>query len=270
MSLLDLLRKPKARKRSAIPPGWVVYAIGDIHGRLDLLEMLIAAIGRDHAESAPQQQALIVLLGDYIDRGPSSAGVIEAIINLEARTGLTVRALKGNHEQALLAFLSDSAKGAPWLAHGGVEALASYGVIASRTPPLSELLSIRNQLLSVLPQDHLAFFQGLKTLLIFGDYIFVHAGLRPGRPINEQTEHDLLWIRDDFLRKPWPESTVVVHGHTPVSEVEVDSNKIGVDTGAFATGILTALRLELDQRRLVQVSTGPTPSWTTSEASPWE
>lgn len=270
MSLLDLLRKPKAKKLSAIPPGWVVYAIGDIHGRLDLFEMLIDAIGRDHAQSAPRQQALIVLLGDYIDRGPSSAGVVEAIIHLEARTGMTVRALKGNHEQALLAFLSDPGKGAPWLAHGGVEALASYGVIASRTPPPPELPQIRNQLLAVLPQDHLAFFRGLKTLLIFGDYIFVHAGLRPGRPIDEQTEDDLLWIREDFLRKPWPESTVVVHGHTPISEVELEGNKIGVDTGAFATGVLTALRLELDQRRLVQVSTGPTPAWATSEASPWD
>jgi len=256
MALLDLLRRPKTTKVAAIPAGWVVYAVGDIHGRLDLFDMLVEKIRNDHARCVPRQRGLVVLLGDYIDRGPSSAGVIDSILNFGTSTGLTLRALKGNHEQALLNFLSDPVGGAPWLSHGGIEALASYGVGAPPSPQPSDLTEIRNQLAEALPAAHLAFLRSLKTLLVFGDYIFVHAGLRPGRPIEEQTEADLLWIRDDFLRKPWLDDSVVVHGHTPISAVDLDSNKIGVDTGAFATGVLTALRLQGSQRELMQVSVG--------------
>jgi serine/threonine protein phosphatase 1 len=261
MALLDLFKRPKATKASAIPSGWVVYAVGDIHGRLDLFNMMIEAIRNDHAQCVPRQRGLVVLLGDYIDRGPSSAGVIDAILNFETSTGLVLRPLKGNHEQALMAFLNDPIAGAPWLSHGGIEALASYGVTVPRNPPAADLTEIRNKLAAALPPEHLAFLRSLKTLLVFGDYIFVHAGLRPGRPIEEQTENDLLWIRDDFLRKPWLDDSVVVHGHTPISDVELRSNKIGVDTGAFATGVLTALRLQGSQRDLLQVSVGgPAPA----------
>ncbi|CAN5153131.1 metallophosphoesterase family protein [soil metagenome] len=256
MSLRGLFGRTKPAKASAIPPGWVVYAIGDIHGRLDLLRLLVSEIQRDHASHPSGAQGLIVLLGDYIDRGPASSEVLSDILTLEARIGLTVRALKGNHEQAILAFLADPITGSPWLLHGGNETLISYGVALPRQANPIELSDARASLAEALPEAHLAFLQGLKTLLAFGDYIFVHAGLRPGVPVQEQSEHDLLWIRDDFLRRPWTGDQVVVHGHTPVEEVEINARRVGVDTGAFATGILTALRLEGASRALLQVSVG--------------
>lgn len=256
MSLRGLFGRTKPAKASAIPPGWVVYAIGDIHGRVDLFRLLVSAILRDRGSSGSGTHGLIVLLGDYVDRGPASSEVIADILTLEARTGLVVRALKGNHEQAILAFLADPVSGAPWLLHGGNETLLSYGVALPRHANPLELIEARARLAEALPADHLAFFQGLKALLVFGDYIFVHAGLRPGVPVQEQSEQDLLWIREDFLRRPWTGDHVVVHGHTPVDEVEINARRIGVDTGAYATGVLSAIRLEGPTRALLQVSVG--------------
>lgn len=224
-----------------------LYVIGDTHGRLDLLERVIRAIDRDVAERGGA--ALTVTLGDYIDRGPQSRGVIERLSVNPFPTPYV--ALKGNHEALLEAFLADPEAGSQWRRLGGLETLASFGV------PVQQLMLGRNyeeaavRLREALTRQHLDFLASLKTSLAVGRYFLCHAGVRPGVPLERQREDDLLWIREEFLHSIADFGKIVVHGHTPVAEPEVLPNRINIDTGAFMTGRLTCVVLEKDQHRFL-------------------
>ena len=224
-----------------------LYVIGDIHGRLDLLDRLIDAIKRDVDEYG--NDCLTVTLGDYIDRGPNSRGVIERLL-ANPFPGDYV-ALKGNHEALLENFLDEPGIGGRWRHLGGLETLHSFGV------PVASLMVGRNydqaaeQLRAALSPEHTKFLASLKTSLTVGRYFLCHAGVRPGVPLERQNEEDLLWIRDEFLSSKMDFGKIVVHGHTPTDEPEVLPNRINIDTGAFATGRLTCLVIDQDQRRFL-------------------
>jgi len=224
-----------------------LYVIGDIHGRLDLLDRLIDAIKRDVDEYG--NDCLTVTLGDYIDRGPNSRGVIERLL-ANPFPGDYV-ALKGNHEALLENFLDEPGIGGRWRHLGGLETLHSFGV------PVASLMVGRNydqaaeQLRAALSPEHTKFLASLKTSLTVGRYFLCHAGVRPGVPLERQSEEDLLWIRDEFLSSKMDFGKIVVHGHTPTDEPEVLPNRINIDTGAFATGRLTCLVIDQDQRRFL-------------------
>lgn len=226
--------------------GELVYAVGDVHGRYDLLKALLARVAADFATRAVGRRPILIFLGDYVDRGPDSAKVVEALLWLRRRADLDVRLLKGNHEAAMLDFLDDPAAAAAWLRFGGIETLASYGVLAPEADDGATGLSrARDELLERMPASHLKLLQGLELMLQVGDYAFVHAGVRPRTALACQDEQDLLWIRKPFLEAPGPFEKVIVHGHTWISDrPQVFDHRIGVDTGAFATGALTAVRLE--------------------------
>ena len=241
--------------RSPAPPstgGRLVYAVGDVHGRLDALTPLVADIRADAARHRGKGPPLLVMLGDYVDRGPESAGVIELILKLSADPALEVCALMGNHEAALLAFLDDPAGAAAWLDHGGGSTLASYGVQPPARVGDQGWSEARDALIAALPAAHLNFLRGLKLMTVAGDYAFVHAGVRPGVPLDRQADQDLLWIRQPFLDAPGPFEKVIVHGHTPAEEPQILPHRLGVDTGAYATGVLTAARLQGEAQGLLQ------------------
>ncbi len=233
-----------------MPPGQRVYAIGDVHGRLDLLKALLDKIEKDCRENPPQAAAL-VCLGDYVDRGPYSKQVVRTLIRgLPASFQVTL--LKGNHEDLLLSFLRNPYAGLNWLENGGDATLVSYGVPkhlvqdAFRHP--DALLEAARAFRMVLPVGHLLFYQSLALYHRVGDYFFVHAGVRPGCALEHQREQDLLWIRSDFLDWPGDYGAVVVHGHTPSRFPENRKNRIGLDTLAYATGRLSAVALEGSKR----------------------
>jgi len=216
-----------------------IYAIGDIHGRLDLLERAIAAIRRDVDEHGPA--TLTVTLGDYVDRGLQSRGVLDRLVENPFPTPYV--ALKGNHESLFEAFLADPTSGPYWREQGGLETLRSYGVRVFGPGPIG-FAKAREQLLVALPPSHLQFLRSLKLSYSRGNYFFCHAGVRPGVPLDQQSEDDILWIRDEFLDSTRDFGKIVVHGHTPVAEPEVLPNRIAIDTGAFATGRLTCVVLD--------------------------
>ena len=231
---------------SARADGETIYAIGDIHGRYDLMKALLAQIAGDYPGRTAGRRPTLIFLGDYVDRGPDSAKVIEALIWLKRRPDLDVRLLKGNHEAAMLDFIDDPATTAAWLRFGGAETLAAYGVPA---PEADEgevgLARARDELLERMPASHLRLLQGLELMLVVGDYAFVHAGVRPKIALAAQDEQDLLWIRKDFLEASGGFEKVIVHGHTWIGDrPQVFDHRIGVDTGGYATGALTAVRLE--------------------------
>lgn len=244
------------KKDRAGPPstgGRRVYAVGDVHGRHDLLEALLREIGRDVAATPPGDRPLLVFLGDYVDRGPGSAQVVEAVLRLRHEGDFEIRALKGNHEEALLRFLDDPHFGSTWAEHGGSATLASYGVRppATRTDPVA-WTDAAQAFAATLPAAHLAFYRGLDLMTEVGDYAFVHAGVRPGIALAHQEERDLLWIRGEFLQASGPFGKVIVHGHTPMEEPQVTPHRLGLDTGAYATGVLTAVRLDEASQRFIQ------------------
>lgn len=238
---------------ATVPDGEVVYAIGDIHGCSDLLSALLARIERDAARGRPVKKTLI-FLGDYVDRGPDSRGVIE-MLRAGLPRGFEARCLKGNHEQLLLDFLDDPARLDAWRSNGGEETLRSYGVdvdgLARRAAPPALW---REAFAAALPASHLRFLQSLALKYVVGDYVFVHAGLRPGVPLDEQAPADLLWIRHAFLDAETPFGKVVVHGHTPERGPVVRPNRIGIDTGAVFSGCLTAMRLENGTRSFLSTA----------------
>ena len=236
--------------RPSIPKGEMVYAIGDIHGRADLLGRLLETVLEDMG-GAPRPK--LVCLGDYIDRGPDSRRVLDVLVELGRQSRIETRYLRGNHDQTLLDFLSDPSAGPDWCEFGGRETMASYGV----TPPGGRVAlkvwdETRSALAATLPPEHLEFLRNLELTFELGDYFFAHAGARPGVPLAQQTEQDLMWIRRPFLQDRRPFEKIVVHGHTPAEEAYADHRRIGLDTGAYATGVLSALRLEGDRRQLVQ------------------
>jgi serine/threonine protein phosphatase 1 len=225
-----------------------LYVIGDVHGRLDLLERAIRAIDCDVAERGGT--ALTVTLGDYIDRGPQSREVIERLAVNPFPTPYV--ALKGNHEALLEAFLADPTVGSHWLRLGGLETIVSFGV------PVRQIMLGRNyeeaaaRLREALTPQHLDFLASLKTSVMVSRYFMCHAGVRPGVPLERQREVDLLWIRDEFLNSTANFGKIVVHGHTPVPEPEVLPNRINIDTGAFMTGRLTCVALEEGRCRMLK------------------
>ena len=238
------------RHDAKTPDGTRIYAIGDMHGRLDLLQKLEALIEAD-AGGSGAANLIAVYLGDYIDRGPDSRALIDWIMH-NPLAGFEPIYLKGNHEDWMLRFLAGSEVVTSWFANGGVETLESYGLEAHGFPTPDEAREWRRQLSAKLPADHLAFFQGLQISHECGDYLFVHAGLRPGVALDDQEEHDYLWIRHDFLDSDADYGMIVVHGHSIHPEPDIRPNRIGIDTGAWRTGHLTALVLEDNGGRFLQ------------------
>jgi serine/threonine protein phosphatase 1 len=213
----------------------VVYAVGDVHGCADLLDALIFRIEADRA-ARPAAAPLEIYLGDYIDRGPDSAGVIRRLRARAAERDIVC--LLGNHEAMLLDVLNGSLDASQWLANGGEATLASYGI----KPPRFAWFDAAS--LQGLPAEDLAFLRSLRLSCRCGPYLFVHAGVRPGVPLDRQDPEDLVWIREEFLAFEGPLGAVVVHGHTPREAPEFRRNRIGIDTGAVFTGRLTCLRID--------------------------
>ena len=240
----------------AVPPGTVVWAVGDVHGRLDLLIPLVEAIRKDLQASGAERK-MVIFLGDYIDRGPDSRGVLRFLTGLSASEGIEWRFLKGNHEQAMLDFLDRPSKGPRWCEYGGDRALKSWGLrapdLAHRTEAWARVAA---DLRHKLTKDETAFLESLELSVTVGDYFFCHAGARPGLALDKQSPEDLMWIRQTFLDSPAAFERMVVHGHTPTFRVYADHRRIGVDTKAYDSGVLTALRLEGQERSLLQ-SVGP-------------
>ena len=243
--LSSLFAKKKAAR---IPEGLRVYAIGDIHGRADLLDRLIASIREDRKTA--KGRSTIVYLGDYIDRGMDSRGVIERL----SRGGADFQGicLRGNHDQALLDFLELPAMFRLWRDYGARETLVSYGIRPPRFDDDAEFREARDQLAAAIPVAHLDFLRGLQMSASIGDYFFVHAGVKPGVALDRQTPDDLMRIREEFLRSGADFGAVVVHGHTPMERPERRENRLSLDTGAYATGRLTAAVLEGDTCRFLQ------------------
>ncbi|AZI36726.1 putative hydrolase [Caenibius tardaugens NBRC 16725] len=233
--------------KARIPAGQRVYAIGDIHGRLDLLEALAHAIELD-AATAPAQ-SMVLLLGDLIDRGRDSAGVIDYVLAWQERR--PVRVLMGNHEEVFLAAFTDTEYLRRLLPYGARETLISYGIDAHITGP-DALQRMQAAMASRIPSRHREFMAALELSAVIGDYLFVHAGIEPGIPVADQSAQAMRWIRDPFLMHEGLFEKVVVHGHTIRTEVEERPNRIGIDTGAYCYGLLTALVLEGGERRFIQ------------------
>lgn len=256
--IFDPIRKlfaPSASKaaRPAVPEGERYYVIGDIHGRLDLLEALVEAIERHDTQSAPADTT-IVLLGDLVDRGPDSAGVIRFARDWQKRRKL--RLLAGNHEEMFLESFEDKEVLRHFLKHGGRETILSYGIARKEFNELS-VKQLFKRLPEIVPQEDRDFLASFEEMIVAGDYVFVHAGIDPATPLAEQRRRDMLWIRDRFLRDAGPFEKVVVHGHTIFDEVADKGHRIGIDTGAFRTGVLTALMLEGEQRLQIQAIEHP-------------
>ena len=230
-----------------ITQGVRLYVIGDIHGRLDLLNRVIDAINLDIKASGGDN--LIVTLGDYIDRGPNSRGVLDRLLNNPFAAQYV--ALKGNHEALLDAFLENPAVGADWWRLGGLETLKSFGIAAKRNATLRNFNQAAMQLRAALSEEQSQFLRSLKTSLMAGRYFLCHAGVRPEIALELQSADDLLWIRSEFLDSQIDFGKIVVHGHTPVREPQVLANRINIDTGAFATGRLTCIVLEDEQHRFI-------------------
>lgn len=244
-----MLRKLFARRSAprpidapSISPGSRVYAIGDIHGSLAPLRSVQERI-LAHAEAHPIARKTLVYLGDYVDRGTDSRAVLE-LLTAAPLSGFDHVFLKGNHEHELLRFLGEG-DNPSWLKYGGKETIYSYGAKPPDPPTDRDaLLKARVELASKISPDHLRFLTALKPYYIDGDYLFVHAGVKPGVPVKEQSEADLLGIRDEFLNSSLAFEKMIVHGHSASYQVEFRENRIGIDTGAFAGGHLTCLVLE--------------------------
>ena len=225
-----------------------VYVIGDIHGRLDLLDQMIEEIERD-LEKRPVDGGLTVTLGDYVDRGPNSRGVLDRLADSPFPTEYI--ALKGNHEAMFEAFLRDPTVASQWRRFGGLETLHSYGVAVAAVMIGKGFEEASSALRQSVPKEHFRFLESLKLSLSIGDYFLCHAGVRPGVPLEHQHAEDLLWIREEFLSSKMSFGKVVVHGHTPIASPEVLPTRINIDTGAFVTGQLTCLVLEGESRRFL-------------------
>ncbi len=234
-----------------IPPGLRIYAIGDIHGCAALLNRMHASIGVELAAS-PATAAIVVYLGDYVDRGPDSKGVLD-MLSQPGPPGIQRIFLKGNHEDMVLGVLQDPDQVKSWSRLGGFETLLSYGLDPRGVLKRGGFPALVENFAAEMPPAHVRFLSDLETSFSAGDYFFCHAGVRPGVPLALQDPHDLMWIRHDFLRSEADHGKIIVHGHTAVEEPDVRPNRINVDTGAYATGCLTALVLEGASRRFLRV-----------------
>lgn len=245
--------KSLPRVEPYIPEQQLVYAVGDVHGMIDLLKALVRKILKD-AAGFPDFRARIIFLGDFIDRGDHSKGVIDQLIAYSQLTHVDWTFLKGNHEESLLRFLKDPEFGPQWLAYGAAPTFASYGVSLPANRQDSEAWSATAEaLVAAIGPSHMAFLESLSTSYSCGSYFFAHAGVRPGVPLSEQSKNDLLWIRGQFLHDKRNLPAIIVHGHSPDAEPFIDHRRIGVDTGAYATGRLTAVRLMGSGAELISV-----------------
>jgi serine/threonine protein phosphatase 1 len=229
------------------PDGVRLYAIGDVHGCADLLDRLMQTVAAEERNTPKTSQ--LIFLGDYVDRGPDSRGVIDRLLRIRRERPATVF-LKGNHEAVFLDFLSDAVSAADWLDWGGVETLESYGVEGAATRDPVEL---GDELRAKFPAEHFAFLNELDLWRVFGDYAFVHAGFKPGKAFDAQEERDMLWIRGEFHNAPAAirPDKVVVHGHQPIRKALDAGWRIDVDTGACFTGRLTAVVIDGADRRFI-------------------
>ena len=230
------------------PDGLRIYAIGDIHGRFDCLSKMHDLIMREIERDQPADWR-IIHLGDYVDRGPRSAEVLDFLAKRRSEDSRVI-ALAGNHDQGFLDFLADPEDSELFIHYGGFDTAASYGVVLETHSP-GKLAASHRRLLAAIPVSHLAFLRDLKRSCSFGDFFFCHAGVRPGIALDAQSEHDLIWIRGEFLRHDGLFEKVIVHGHTPSNHPELLANRINVDTKAFDTGRLTALVVDRSEKRLL-------------------
>lgn len=252
-----MLSKPEPQNR--LPEGarnHRAYVVGDVHGKLDLLEELLEKIHID-LDRSPAKKAVLVFVGDLIDRGPDSAGVI-ALLRAYRRPGISAIFLLGNHEEVMLRILDgDGSHVEQWLKFGGAQCLASYGLDPAGLEGMSEAEAVA-AIRAAVPADHSRFLRGFADSLRFGDYLIVHAGIRPGVALEQQLQSDLRWIRHPFLTDDSDHGFIVVHGHTITEGIDEQSNRIGIDTGAYASGVLTALVIDGPVRRIID--TRPTAS----------
>ena len=262
-ALRKLARSISAEPLHAVPAGERVYAVGDIHGRLDLFEALLAAIDADDAARGDATTHLVIL-GDLVDRGPDSAGVIARVRELAKNAN--VRVLMGNHEEMFLDAFEDLQVLKHFLRYGGKETLLSYPIKKKtfREASLKKLMKLMHE---VIPEKDRAFIAGLEDHVRIGDYVFVHAGIRPGVPIAEQKSSEMRWIREPFLSHRNAHEAMVVHGHTITDEVEHRPNRIGIDTGAYNSGRLTALGLEGTERWIIEARAEQNGTIATSQRS---
>lgn len=243
-----------AALQASVPAGERIYAIGDIHGRADLLDELLALIDADNIARGPAKIRLI-FLGDLIDRGPDSKGVVERLMDLKARYPDT-HILLGNHEEVFLQALRTGSLGALRYALriGADTTIQSYGITGDdyMRASIEQLLGMSQ---AAVPAEHLDFMDDFEDIVFVGDYVFVHAGVRPDKPLDRQKINDLRWIRDDFLDYRGTLEKIVVHGHSIADQVEITQHRIGLDTGAYASGVLTAMGFEGGERWLLQTGT---------------
>ena len=250
--LSRLFRRVAAGRTFSGPPGRRLYAIGDVHGRLDLLDDLVVRIRADLARQ-PVSNAAFVFLGDLIDRGPDSAGVIERVRTLALPGALPgkVALILGNHEEMLLrALAAEPGVAHDWLTYGGDTCIESYGVSSAPLAALDER-RVADALAAAIPRVHVALLKSAHDTIGFGDYLLVHAGIRPGVAVEDQAPRDLRWIREPFLSDAHDHGVVVIHGHTITDGVDRRVNRIGIDTGAYQTGVLTAAVIQEDKVRFL-------------------
>ena len=248
-TLLQRLKRSPPAPRYAVPDGIRVYAIGDVHGCVHELEDLLGAIDKDAAGSSNETH--LVFLGDLVDRGPHSSDVIGLL-----RTGPlpadVAHFIMGNHEEVMIdCYDGTNDRAAAWLQYGGIETLESYGL--KRKEILSPSFDVRSAMRSAIPASHMHFLKSFNDSVRLGDYLFVHAGIRPRIKIDDQWSRDLRWIRRDFLDSSADHGCMVVHGHTIVPETEIHKNRVAVDTGCYLTGRLSAVAIENDTIRVIKV-----------------
>ncbi|WP_354098643.1 metallophosphoesterase family protein [Bradyrhizobium sp. S3.2.12] len=240
------MRLSKSRNKTRkpiLPEGIRIYAISDIHGCADLLQQMFTVIDRD-LTTIGSRRAIHVFLGDYIDRGPDSNRTIELLIERSMKHESVF--LKGNHETFLLDVLNAPSQLQNWKRYGGLQTLTSYGLSPSLNPDPAEQDELIQQLSRAIPVRQLYFLRSLRARFVCGDFFFVHAGVKPGVALARQQEHDMLWIREEFLESNQNFGKYIVHGHTPVQQPDIRPNRINIDTGAYATGNLTLLALQDD------------------------
>ena len=234
------------------PAGTRIYAIGDLHGRLDLLDEMHDLIRGDAETAQPGGRRLVVYLGDYIDRGPRSAEIIDRLLDNPMQPEFETVYLRGNHEDIMLGFLDFGTRGAPWFRHGGRETLQSYGLAAPDPAAEHDFPAARAALAERLPPAHRAFLDATKVMHREGDFLFAHAGIRPGVRIDKQDPNDFMWIRHEFMDSDAHFGVCVVHGHTIEARPAITDSRIGLDTGAYYTGVLSCAAIEDDTVRFLQ------------------
>lgn len=256
--MFKFLKRKHPAPEAGLPPSVGskrVYAVGDIHGRADLLLELLELIGQDD-ERRGHQPFNLVLLGDLIDRGPRSAHVVDQAMVL-ARSGIDVRFIKGNHEEVFIRAARGDAQAVPFFTRiGGIETLASYGLSPTDRARMSHV-QLSDWMLRHVPRAHIDFLDSFEDQIEYGDYLFVHAGIRPNVPLQDQNPTDLRWIRGEFLDHQAPFGRIVVHGHTITDDVDEQPNRIGIDTGAYYSGRLTAMGLEGEERWFIATGAPP-------------